>query len=195
MHPLSGKFIFSDPIGKRWQRMRFIVLLVAVAIFIGALLFVRSLLIIPRLTQPSALQKFDARLKVIENQAHIEAPQSKPLWMRFSRPLFHPPLGPAGLADAQVQLAFTVSWDPNSQRSFEEHVDRFTHVSPEWFALVDGLGTIQSKPDPDIQHIAAERGVALMPLLRNLTGDTGSPRPSNPWPVVRPNAGGVLCNV
>ncbi|MFZ1983111.1 MAG: glycosyltransferase [Desulfatitalea sp.] len=155
--------------------MRFIVLLVAIAVFIGALLFVRSLLIIPRLTPPAALQKFNTRLKVIENQVRPEAPESKPLWKRFSRPLFHPPNSNSGLADAQVRLAFTVSWDPDSHRSFEQHAAQFTHVCPEWFSLVDGLGTIQSAPDPVVQQMAAERGVALMPLLRNLTDDGWQP--------------------
>jgi peptidoglycan-N-acetylglucosamine deacetylase len=175
MRPLNGKFVFLDPIGKRWSRTRFIALLAAVAVFIGALLFVRSLLIIPRLTPPAALQNFDTRLKVIENQSDRGVPESKPLWMRFSRSLFKPPQTSSPLADAPVRLAFTVSWDPGSYRSFEQHAAQFTHVCPEWFSLVDGLGTIRSKPDLDIKRMAAGRGVALMPLLRNLTGDDWQP--------------------
>ncbi len=167
----KNRFVFLDPVGKRWTRTRLMVLVLMVVIFVGAVLFVRALFVMPRLTPPA----FQSRLKVSDNQNSLIPWVTKPLWMRFARSTPQPPRSTALHNDTQIRLAFTVGWDPSSQASFERHADQFTHVCPEWFSLVDGLGTLHVDPDPAMQKSAARRGITLLPLLRNLTDDTWQP--------------------
>ncbi len=169
------RFIFSDPVGKRWQRLRLLFPIVAAILFIAAIFFVRALLVTPRLSPLSALQQFREQLKGIEKESALEPKASKQLWKRFSRTPGKPVVRPPKKVQSEVRLAFVVNWDANSLRSLEQHAAQFTHVCPEWFTLKDGLGTLQSDPALDVQEIAADHGLALLPLLRNLTNDTWRP--------------------
>jgi len=56
-----NKFVFLDPIGKRWTRMRLMVLVLMIVMFVAAVLFVRALFVMPRLTPHT----FQSRLKVL----------------------------------------------------------------------------------------------------------------------------------
>ena len=64
---------------------------------------------------------------------------------------------------------------PIAYRSLEQHAGELTHVCPEWFALANGLGDLQIDADIRLPKLAAAKGIALMPLLTNLVGDTWQP--------------------
>ncbi len=72
-------------------------------------------------------------------------------------------------------MAFYTNGDPYSYKSLEQHAAQLTHVCPEWFALVDGLGNVQVDADIRLPKLAATKGLALMPLLTNLVGDVWQP--------------------
>ena len=72
-------------------------------------------------------------------------------------------------------MAFYTNGDPYSYKSLEQHAAQLTHVCPEWFALVDGLGNVQVDADVRLPKLAAAKGLALMPLLTNLVGDVWQP--------------------
>jgi cellulose synthase/poly-beta-1,6-N-acetylglucosamine synthase-like glycosyltransferase/peptidoglycan/xylan/chitin deacetylase (PgdA/CDA1 family)/spore germination protein YaaH len=175
----SERFVFLDPRGKRWPRLRLLVLLAAATLFVGAVLFVRTLLIMPQLTLPASVRQLTFRLRVLEKETPAKAPASEPVWLRFVRTpapkAASAPRPAAGDSETDIRMAFTVDWDPDSHRSFASHAGEFTHVCPEWFTLVDGLGTLVSTPDPYVRDIAAKHGVILLPLLRNLLGDAWQP--------------------
>ncbi len=130
-----------------------------------------------------------------DNPSSFKTP-SKPLWMRFSRtghvvmgherassdpktiiPVFQtpvplqqiqPPLKPP---PKKPILGFYADGDPNSLVSLKEHVGQLTHICPEWLTMTDGTGTLETKPDPDVQKIARTNGIVLLPLLTNLSDD------------------------
>jgi cellulose synthase/poly-beta-1,6-N-acetylglucosamine synthase-like glycosyltransferase/peptidoglycan/xylan/chitin deacetylase (PgdA/CDA1 family)/spore germination protein YaaH len=180
-------FVFSDPTGKRWPRLRLILLIAGVVFFLGAVLFVQALFITPKMNLPFSLRQLKGQLKALqkENPAGQLAPSSL-LWQKFGaarqaakklagtapppspRPRKKPP-------DNEVRLAFYVNGDPYSYASLQQHAPQITHLCPEWMTVVDGWGDVQIDADTRLSRFAANKSIALMPLLTNLVGDTWQP--------------------
>ncbi len=180
-------FVFSDPGGKRWPRLRLILLILGVFSFLGTVLFVQTLFVAPQMRVPFSLRQLKGQLKALQKQnpAGQVAPSSL-LWQKFGaarqaakklagtaptpapKPRRKAPLN-------EVRLAFYTNGDPYSYLSLEEHAAQITHVCPEWMTVVNGLGDLQVDPDIRIPKLAASKGIAVMPLLTNLVGDTWQP--------------------
>src|SRR3989475_3591328 len=180
-------FVFSDPTGKRWPRLRLILLITGVLFFIGTVLFVQTLFVAPKMNVPFSLRQLKGQLRALqkENPAGQLSPASL-LWQKFGaarqaakklagaaptpspRPRKKPP-------NNEVRLAFYVNGDPYSYASLEQHAAQITHVCPEWMTVIDGMGDLQIDPDGRVSKLAATKGIALMPLLTNLVGDTWQP--------------------
>src|SRR5207245_10830182 len=77
--------------------------------------------------------------------------------------------------DNEVRLAFYTNGDPYSYASLEQHAAQITHLCPEWMAVTNGLGDLQIDADARLPKFTASRGIALMPLLTNLVGDSWQP--------------------
>ena len=180
-------FIFSDPAGRRWPRLRLALLLGGIVAFLAAVFFVQTLFVTPQLRVPFTLRLLKGQLKALQkkNPAGQLSPNI-PLWQKFiaaraaarKQPSpFRTTPAPATrkFAGGEVRLAFYANGDPYSYRSLERHAGELTHVCPEWFALADGLGNLQIDADIRIPQLAAARGLALMPLLTNQIGDTWEP--------------------
>ncbi len=180
-------FVFSDPSGKRWPRLRLILLIGGVLFFLGAVLFVQTLFVAPKMNVPFSLRQLKGQLRALqrENPAGQLSPASL-LWQKFSatrqaakkltgtapttspRPRKKPPAN-------EVRLAFYVNDDPDSYASLQQHAAQITHVCPEWMTVIDGMGNLQIDSDSRVSKLAATKGIALMPLLTNLVGDTWQP--------------------
>jgi cellulose synthase/poly-beta-1,6-N-acetylglucosamine synthase-like glycosyltransferase/peptidoglycan/xylan/chitin deacetylase (PgdA/CDA1 family)/spore germination protein YaaH len=180
-------FVFSDPGGKRWPRLRLILLIGGVISFLLTVLFVQTLFIAPQMRVPFALRQLKGQLKAFQkkNPAAQIAPNSL-LWQKFgaarlaARKLTGAP--PAATAkprkkapDNEVRLAFYTNGDPYSYTSLEQHAAQITHVCPEWMVVTNGLGELRVDADSRLPKLAAAKGIALMPLLTNLAGDTWQP--------------------
>src|ERR1700730_1736855 len=77
-------FVFSDPAGKRWPRLRLILLITAVLFFVGTVLFVQTLFVAPEMRVPFSLRQLKGQLKSLQKQnpAGQVAPNSL-LWQKF----------------------------------------------------------------------------------------------------------------
>src|SRR6202165_654204 len=77
-------FIFSDPAGKRWPRLRLTLLLLGVLAFLGTVLFVQTLFVAPQMRVPFSLRQLKGQLKALQkaNPAGQVAPSSL-LWQKF----------------------------------------------------------------------------------------------------------------
>jgi len=180
-------FVFSDPTGKRWPRLRLILLVTSVLLFLGTVLFVQTLFVAPQMNVPFSLRQLKGQLKALqkENPAGQLSPASL-LWQKFGaarqaakklagtaptpspRPRKKPP-------NNEVRLAFYINGDPYSYASLQQHAAQITHVCPEWMTVIDGLGDVQIDADTRVSKLAGNKGIALMPLLTNLVGDTWQP--------------------
>src|SRR6266852_9892757 len=77
-------FVFSDPTGKRWPRLRLILLIAGVLLFLGTVLFVQTLFVTPQMRVPFSLRQLKGQLKALqkENPAGQFSPGSL-LWQKF----------------------------------------------------------------------------------------------------------------
>jgi len=58
-------FVFSDPSGKRWPRLRLILLIASVLFFLGTVLFVQTLFVAPKMNVPFSLRQLKGQLKAL----------------------------------------------------------------------------------------------------------------------------------
>ena len=163
-------FIFSDPAGRRWPRLRLALLLGGIVAFLAAVFFVQTLFVTPQLRVPFTLRLLKGQLKSLQkkNPAGQLSPNI-PLWQKFiaaraaarKQPSpFRTTPAPATrkFAGGEVRLGFYTNGDPYSYRSLERHAGELTHVCPEWFALADGLGNLQIDADIRIPSSQPRRG-------------------------------------
>ncbi len=178
-------FVFSDPAGKRWPRLRLILVIAGVLCFIGTVLFVQTLFIAPQMRVPFSLRQLKGQLKVYQkkNPAGLPPPATSLLWQKFGaarlaakKTASPSPSKPRKKSpDNEVRLAFYTNGDPYSYASLEKHASQITHVCPEWMAVQNGEGDLQIDSDDRLPKLAASRGIILMPLLTNLVGDAWHP--------------------
>src|SRR6478736_5869013 len=186
-------FVFSDPLGKRWPRLRTFLLITGVLFFFGAVLFVETLFIAPRMTAPFSLRLLKGQLKSLQKQnpaVQSSTPNSL-LWQKFEAtkqatkklakqtmvgsPSATPARPRRKAPDNEVRLAFYTNGDPYSYSSLEQHASQITHVCPEWMSMVNGIGDLQIDADARVSKLAQSKGIELMPLLTNRVGDTWQP--------------------
>src|ERR1051326_7031613 len=181
-------FVFSDPAGKRWPRLRLTLLVGAIICFIGTVLFVQTLFVTPQMRVPFSLRQLKGQLKALQKQNPAgQVSAASLLWQKFgaarqaakkSSPTPAPaaPAKPRRKAPPnEVRLAYYTNGDPYSFLSLQEHASLITHLCPEWMSMVDGMGDIQVDADNRLPKFTASKGIALMPLLTNLVGDSWQP--------------------
>src|SRR2546430_8413303 len=180
-------FVFSDPSGKRWPRLRLILLIAGLLFFLVALLFVQSLFVRPQMNLPFSLRQLKGQLKALQKENPAgQLSVSSLLWQKFGqarqaakklagtaptpspRPRRKPP-------DNEVRLAFYTNGDPYSYASLQQHAAQITHICPEWMTVIDGMGDLQIDGDTRLLKLASNKGIALMPLLTNLVGEAWQP--------------------
>ena len=187
-------FVFSDPLGKRWPRLRTLLLITSVLVFLATVLFVETLFIAPRMTAPFSLRQLKGQLKSLQTQnpaGQRSAPNSL-LWQKFeatkqaakklaapgavaSSPTATPARVHRKVPENEVRLAFYTNGDPYSYSSLEQHASQITHVCPEWMSMVNGVGDLQIDADARVLKLSQNKNIALMPLLTNLVGDSWQP--------------------
>jgi cellulose synthase/poly-beta-1,6-N-acetylglucosamine synthase-like glycosyltransferase/peptidoglycan/xylan/chitin deacetylase (PgdA/CDA1 family)/spore germination protein YaaH len=187
--PAITRFVFSDPGGKRWPRLRLALLIGGVAVFLGTVLFVQTLFVAPQLRLPFSLRQLKGQLKQLQkvNPAGQTAAPNLALWEKFAAARLagkkpKPPVAPPPpahprkkLPNNEVRLAFYANGDPYSYTSLEQHAAQITHVCPEWMVMTNGAGDLQIDADSRLPKLVASKGIALMPLLTNLVGDIWQP--------------------
>src|SRR5881394_3900373 len=180
-------FVFSDPTGKRWPRLRLILLIAGMLFFLATVLFVQTLFVAPQMSVPFSLRQLKGQLKALQKQNPAgQVSTGSLLWQKFGAarqaakklggPTPAPPARPRKKSpDSEVRLAFYTNGDPYSYASLQQHAAQITHVCPEWMTVINGMGELQIDADPRLPKLAASKGIALMPLLTNLVGDTWQP--------------------
>src|SRR5207302_530370 len=135
-------FVFLDPAGKRWPRLRLALLIFGVLAFLGTVLFVQTLFVIPQMRVPFSLRQLKGQLKALQKQNPAgPVPPSSLLWQKFGEakqaakklagvtPTPAPPAKPRRKTlPNEVRLAFYTNGDPYSYSSLEEHAPLITHL-------------------------------------------------------------------
>src|ERR1700758_4427664 len=77
-------FVFSDPTGKRWPRLRLILLVAGVLLFVATVLFVQTLFVTPQMNVPFSLRQLKGQLKALQRQNPAgQFSASSLLWQKF----------------------------------------------------------------------------------------------------------------
>lgn len=186
------KFVFHDLGGKRWPRTRRLLVLGAVLVFVALVLFVQSLLTAPRLHLPFERKHVASLIRPVQRVAGgaegIPGVKSRRPWAPYELPnadarrraailqnQLHPRPARAG---GPPRVGYYVAWDPNSTDDLLAHADRLTHVVTEWFTLTGPGSTLHAEKEEQLlQILNGNRGLTLMPLLTNLSGDNRQPEP------------------
>jgi hypothetical protein len=78
-------FVFSDPSGKRWPRLRLILLIGGVLFFLGTVLFVQTLFVAPKMNVPFSLRQLKGQLKALQKENPAgQLSAASLLWQKFS---------------------------------------------------------------------------------------------------------------
>ena len=59
-------FVFSDPAGRRWPRLRLTLLFAGIGVFIATIFFVQTLFVTPQLRRPFTLRQLKGQLKSLQ---------------------------------------------------------------------------------------------------------------------------------
>src|SRR3954451_21679307 len=124
-------FVFSDPAGKRWPRLRLILLIGGVLFLLGTVVFVQTLFVAPQMRAPVTLRQLKGQLKSLQAQNPAGPSSTSLLWQKFgaarqaarktgaATPA--PPAKPRKKTpDNEVHVAFYTNGDPYSYTSLEQ---------------------------------------------------------------------------
>lgn len=174
----SSRFVFFDLNGKRWNQVRLVILLGAALIMILLIVFIRAVLVLPKLgsseTLPHPESEFHATSRL---QQSIPLSPLPPDWLRQKPGSSAKPLIPRSpTADEEpVFLAFYAPWKAAGFESLRSHYQSITHVAPEWFSMKSFAEPLVAAPDEQIAGFTASTGVKLLPHLSNLDGSDWQP--------------------
>src|SRR2546421_2361253 len=111
-------FVFSDPAGKRWPRLRLLFLVGGILALLGMVVFVQTLFVAPQMRVPVTLRQLKGQLKALrtQNPAGQPSPASL-LWQKFgaarqaakktpAAPQTGPPKARKKTPNNEVHLAF-----------------------------------------------------------------------------------------
>ncbi len=176
----SGKsFIFHDPSGKRWVRIRRT--MQTASIFLGALIvaFALSLIIIPNLPLlglppvPPVQNKSELR-SIIKGEKpeknvpfHMVQAGKNIRYVRSSNPVLHPKVAAKASAGGPLVFGFFVNWDRASIVSLRLNLAHLTHLVPEWLVLKDAQGNIDDQSDPTVITIARDAKLPILAMVTN----------------------------
>ena len=164
-------FVFSDPAGKRWPRLRLTLLIVGVLCFVATILFVQTLFVAPKMQVPFSLRQLKGQLKSLQkvNPAG-QAVAATSLWQKFgaaklaAKKLAGAAPTPTPAAKSrrkappnEVRMAYYANNDSYSYLSLQEHASLITHLCPEWMSVINGMGDIQIDADNRLPEICCEQ--------------------------------------
>jgi cellulose synthase/poly-beta-1,6-N-acetylglucosamine synthase-like glycosyltransferase/peptidoglycan/xylan/chitin deacetylase (PgdA/CDA1 family)/spore germination protein YaaH len=211
--PIPGKrsFVFQDPHGKRWPRLRGVLVLWGVIMALGIIWFFQTLFIHPELRLPASVRSLKGQIRAAIRHTEQNDPtalswQKQYELMRATSRVTrekaqisdNPDAATLGKyynqskaaqermakiraqlqttkARGEIRLGLYVDWDPNSFSSLERHAAALTHLAPEWFSLQGTESRLVVNIEQRLVTFAGAHGLTLMPILRNLAGDTWQP--------------------
>ena len=130
-------FVFSDPAGRRWPRLRLTLLFGGFVSFLAAIFFVQTLFVTPQLRLPFTLHQLKGQLKSMQkkNPAGQLLP-NLPLWEKFvaaraaarKYPAF--PDAGAGL-DPKISRRRSAAWFLHQRRSVQLSIARASRCATD----------------------------------------------------------------
>ncbi len=175
----DNRFVFHDARGVRWKRFKF---LAGTGTFVGLAslgLFVQSLVVSPKIDNPSSLQDLKRQIKsyrgILPASRPSESDKMLSRQLANKTPADFPHALPPFLKTSGIRAAFFAGWDEAAFRSLEAHAGLITHLCPEWLSFTSVEDGIEEDADAGLERIPHSKAFKLMPLLSNLAGSARIP--------------------
>lgn len=181
--PSSEKtpFVFLDPRGRRWPRLRRVVIFGGALVFIAIVLFVQTLFLRPELALPRSVRHLKGQLKALQDTQPKPLPSPVPSQALKTFLLNHPlhatktALPRPERKTREIRAGFYTTSGIYGMQSLQEHAKMLTHVIPSWMSVADGNGTISFDRDLPLVDLAQKNNLIVMPMLNNLLDDDWQP--------------------
>ncbi|HEY8900628.1 MAG TPA: glycosyltransferase [Chthoniobacterales bacterium] len=174
----SRDFVFLDPSGRRWPRLRLLGWVAAILVAVAVGIFVYTLLADPPL--PARLRDLKKQIRSEQHAnpvAQFNAPQSS--WIKYyeANRAKLDQLAAAGRKTRraldkngpEIRAGFFVNWDEESFRSLSQHAGQLTHVCPESMRVTGVDGKLEVEPNERLERFAHISGLKVVPVLTNLS--------------------------
>jgi len=170
---VQNNFVFLDTQGNRWRRFRFFSVAGLSIFFICLVLFVKSLVVCPRLSGLQQMSDISNTLKAMhDSRVHQPPVRLPPAWLKTGSKKKPVPTAQPSQPEHtdKVCLGFYAGWDPASFASLEQNGSKLTHIAPEWFSLTGTPAALSVVPDERVRLFARNNDLLFMPQLTNLKG-------------------------
>ncbi|MCC6932961.1 MAG: glycosyltransferase [Deltaproteobacteria bacterium] len=165
----KNNFVFFDHRGKRWGRLRRLIICGVIIVFVSVIVFIRSIYVTPFMRRPTEIDPAD-ELKVLLGNSEVIKDQISPAKILKSAPEQRKNILPN--ESQQVRLGYYVDWDEQSYNSLKNNAEHLTHLTPEWFIMKNSSGKFLGQSSAKVVDLAKENNIKLIPLLTNLDNDT-----------------------
>ena len=177
---MQTEFIFHDPTGKRWTRLRRASQVGAVALAVLGVLLVIAIITnpqLPTIALDSVAQIGDrAEVRTIIGKEHTVknvpfALHKQPIqYVKSASPVIHQKTAARERSDQPLVFGYYVNWDPASIVSLRLNLNHLTHLVPEWLTLANSKGDITDESDPTVIKIAADAHLPVLAMVTNFRG-------------------------
>jgi cellulose synthase/poly-beta-1,6-N-acetylglucosamine synthase-like glycosyltransferase/peptidoglycan/xylan/chitin deacetylase (PgdA/CDA1 family) len=172
-------FIFHDPSGKRWTRVRRFAQVGAIVVLVLIVLLGLSILTSPQLpalglgsvahvANLAEVRSIIAGEKPAKNKPYSVAREKAKLkYVRSTSPVIHQRTAAKVREDQPLVFGYFVNWDPASMVSLRLNLSRLTHLVPEWLVLQNGKGDLSDESDQTVIKIADDAHLPILAMLTN----------------------------
>lgn len=180
---MQTNFIFHDPSGARWVRVRRglqIAGLAALGVLVLVGIAVATKPQLPALTLNSVARLGDSKevrdiiageraAKAVPFQAAY-AKKEPVQYVKSASPVIHQKTAARTRDGQPIVFGYYVNWDPASIVSLRLNLNRLTHLVPEWLTLANGKGDLTDESDPTVIRIAADAHLPVLAMVTNFRG-------------------------
>src|SRR5215472_9652691 len=173
---MADGFVFHDPTGRRWTRVRHALRVAAVMVCVFAAVLTLALLTAPQVpalglssvahvTNADEVRSIIAGEHPAKNVPFAEANRRN--FVKSPNPVIHHRIAARVRDDQPLVFGYYVNWDPSSMVSLRLNLSRMTHLVPEWLILANGKGDLDDQTDPTVVRIAADAHLPILAMLTN----------------------------
>jgi cellulose synthase/poly-beta-1,6-N-acetylglucosamine synthase-like glycosyltransferase/spore germination protein YaaH/peptidoglycan/xylan/chitin deacetylase (PgdA/CDA1 family) len=173
---MAHGFIFHDPTGKRWTRVRHAIRVAAVVLCVFAAILVLAVLTAPQVpalglgsvahvTNSEEVRSIIAGERPAKNVPFGQTRRRN--FVKSADPLVHHKIAARVRDDQPLVFGYYVNWDPSSMVSLRLNLSRMTHLLPEWLVLANGAGDLNDETDQTVVRIAADAHLPIIAMLTN----------------------------
>lgn len=171
-------FIFHDPSGRRWTRVRRGAQTFALALILGLVLLILAALSNPQLPslglpRVEPLASFGEVRGILGGEhAAVAIPyrlrkNAREIKYRSSTPVTHPKTAARVGESKPIVFGYYVNWDEASKTSLRLNLAHLTHLVPEWLRLRNGNGDLDDESDQSVIDIAAQGKLPILAEVMN----------------------------